>query len=176
MFLATFDITVAWIKTIVKKILKKGSISPDRRGKHLNRVTKISEKVIKTVVDHSNSFVRVPSHYIRKDSNREYLEQSLSISAMHNYYKIWLAENKIDVTPASFRQYNNIFETKFNIRFFKPKKDQCDTCVSYKNSTCEEKELRKQQYYQHTENKEKDRKIHDEAKKFAKLCFLQHLI
>lgn len=33
---------------------------------------------------------------------------------------------------ATERQYQEVFDKEYNISFFKPKKDQCDTCYSYK--------------------------------------------
>ena len=83
-------------------------------------------------------FDRVESHYLRKDTKREYLEQTLSISAMYRLYLIWAKKN--GKKTATFHHYSDVFKTQFNIGFFKPKKDQCDLCEGYTNA---DEELKK---------------------------------
>ena len=62
MFLSTFDFTKSWLRTVSKKVNSKGSISPDRRGKHAKRENKVPDNIKTSVVDHINSFVSVESH------------------------------------------------------------------------------------------------------------------
>lgn len=47
----------------------------------------------------------------------------------------WMKENLSDLKPATERQYTDIFNTEFNIGFFIPKKDQCEICLDYRNSS-----------------------------------------
>ena len=72
----------------------------DGRGKHDNR--KIISEDEEEVRNHIKSFSQIESHYLRTQTNREFLEGNL---------------------------YRRIFNNEFNISFFKPKKDQCDLCT-----------------------------------------------
>lgn len=76
---------------------------------------------------HIRSFPVVDSHYCRKSSSKQYLEQQLNLSKMFELYKEQVEE------PASLPIYRNVFNYSFNLSFFKPKKDQCDRCSLFKN-------------------------------------------
>lgn len=65
------------------------------------------------------------------------------------------------------RHYRDIFNTEFNIAFFKPKKDQCDLCTQYTNSNITEKETLQQRYDEHLQNKQKVRELKDQDKNRA---------
>ena len=69
---------------------------------------------------------------------------------------------------ASKHHYYDTFNTKFNISFFHPKKDQCDKCVCYANATEEVKKELKDKHKAHIENKEKARNIKKEDEAIAK--------
>ena len=86
------------------------------------------------------------SHYIRSDSQREYLEEGLSISSMYELYVKWAKKNQKEVAS---KHYTDVFNTKFNLGFFGPKKDQCDLCEGYKNSTDEKKQGLEEKYTLH---------------------------
>ena len=129
MFLNTLNISDAWIRSISSKSQKGFDISPDKRGRHGNRANKISEDVELLVIEHINSFPRTESHYVRKTTTREYLEENLSIKTMYDLYLKWMKKNHKDSEVASQRNYRDIFNNKFNISFFKPKKDQCELCT-----------------------------------------------
>ena len=73
------------------------------------------------------------SHYILSDFQREYLEEGLRISSMYGLYVKWAKEYHKEV--ASKHHYTDVFITKFSLGFFRPKKDQCDLCEGFKNST-----------------------------------------
>ena len=66
-------------------------------------------------------FQRVECHYTRQESTQEYLEENLSLSRMYIMYIDWAKENGKDVATKHY--YFDIFNTRFNIGFFKPKKD-----------------------------------------------------
>lgn len=161
MFLATLNITDSWVETIVKKMNEGGTISPDKRGKNRAGVKKVDPRIIQSVKDHINSIPRVESHYIRKDSSREYLPEGLNnVSRMFDLYKDWLNEevqkNRREAhPPASERQYRDTFNDSFNLGFFLPKKDQCDVCNAFENSTEEEKVALQASFDEHNYNKEK---------------------
>lgn len=79
-----------------------------------------------------------------------------------NYQQMCENENK---PAASQYVYSDIFNKEFNIGFFKPKKDQCDFCESYKHYSATDKEKNKEQYEKHHEEKELGRKEKDQDKK-----------
>ncbi|CAH2093502.1 unnamed protein product [Euphydryas editha] len=92
---------------------------PSNQGKHTKRATAEEDRLL--VKEHINSLPRVPSHYCRKDSSREYLERFLTIKKMYSLYIAWIAEkNKL---PVKQEVYRRIFCNDFNIYFQKPKKE-----------------------------------------------------
>nr|CAH7713970.1 unnamed protein product [Callosobruchus chinensis]CAH7767792.1 unnamed protein product [Callosobruchus chinensis] len=60
--------------------------------------------------------------------------------------------------------YFNIFKEEFNISFHVPKKDQCDFCVGFHNSTDEEKKNLQTEYDLHIEEKELSRQEKEKDK------------
>nr|CAI5847551.1 unnamed protein product [Callosobruchus analis] len=54
--------------------------------------------------------------------------------------------------------YRQIFNTEFNLSFFIPKKDLCDTCHNFENLPVEKKS-EMEEYQQHLRNKELSRQI-----------------
>lgn len=74
---------------------------------------------------------------------------------------------------ATKHHYYDIFNTKFNIGFFKPKKDQCDICENYKNTI--EKGKLENTYKAHIDNKDTARKIKadkNDAKERKNSCMI----
>lgn len=139
MFLDTLHITDRSLRTIFEKIAKKNYILPDWRGSNKEKRTKIPVATLQSVKDHINIVPRVESHYVRHDTKREFFEKTLSITLLYKLYLKWLPEYNPEVQAATYRQYANVFNS-FTIGFHKPKKDQCDSCVSFRNSSAEEKE------------------------------------
>ncbi|KAK4883904.1 hypothetical protein RN001_000175 [Aquatica leii] len=108
-----------------------GTVTPDKRGKHTNRPFVILDSVKQEVREHINLFPKVPSHYCREKTNKLYVEDGLTISKMYRLYTTWANEKQL-ISLATERQYRDIFNTEFNIGFFKPKKDRCDICADFK--------------------------------------------
>lgn len=133
------------------------------QGKHTKKIISDDEKTL--VMEHINSFPRVPSHYCRADSNREYLDQCLNIKKMYELY-VTVAQEK-NVTPVKESAYRNIFCNNFNLYFHAPKKDRCDLCEEFhlqeRENTCSDK--KRQIFENHIkekngtrEERERDRK------------------
>ena len=103
--------------------------SPNGNHKHLwgkhtkKKVSQESEQIIK---DHIDSFPRMPSHYCRNSTKKEFLEAGLSINQMYNLYKESCQSRGL--VPEKEHVYRRIFNHNFNIGFYVPKKDRCDTC------------------------------------------------
>ena len=130
-FLSTFDISEKMIRSVVKKTDSSGTVKKDERG-FATPPTTLPEERMKTVVNHILQFKTVESHYICKDSSCQYVPKHLNVAEMHRMYIQWCAFN--DYSVKNYDTYYMIFKQHFNLRFKKPKKDQCDTCTAYKNT------------------------------------------
>jgi hypothetical protein len=138
MFMATLGIWDTWIKSAYSHINEeKGNVStPDKRGRHHNHTSSAKTPAkIESVLEHVNLFPRVPAHYTRLRSKREYLETNVkSLAKMARLYQKWAVEKGLpEVSIATRRQYIDIVNVNFNIGFFKPKKDQCNLCCIMRN-------------------------------------------
>lgn len=60
--------------------------------------------------------------------------------------------------------YEKVFNEHFNIVFFKPKKDLCDLCEMFKNSSATEREEMASQIEHHLINKARNKKELDKMK------------
>lgn len=159
MFKSTFAISNNFISTVLKKCDNNGFTGEEARGKH-GKQKKTDEKLINSVIQHINSFPRIESHYCRARTKKEYLEGGLNLSMMYRMYE---EENK-GKSYVKKHLYESIFNTKFNISFFKPKKDLCVKCEEYKLLSDEEKIEKEDQQKMHREEvslsrleKEKDK-------------------
>lgn len=125
-FLGTLNISQKPIYTVhsVGCDVKK----KDMRGKTGTR--KLSNEKKQVVIDHINKFNVVESHYCRHNSQKKYLEASLTIPKMYDLYLKFCTENSIE-NPVKLSMYRHIFCTNFNYSFHKPKKDVCETCSTY---------------------------------------------
>lgn len=167
-FLNTLQISERVVYTALEKINKDESLI-DKRGTHKNRPHQMKDSTKKSIITHIRMFPAVESHYVRKDSKREYLSEGLNISKMYRLYKIWFS-NQDDTTPAdmaSKRQYEKIFNTNFNYSFFRPKKDLCGTCALYEQADEMKKIELEDKYKAHLKRKERVRQIKEEEKDLA---------
>lgn len=70
------------------------------------------------------------SHYCRKDSSKIYIATSFKNKAdIYKNYESKCLENK--VRPVSTFTFYNFFE-EHNMALYKPRKDECDTCVGFR--------------------------------------------
>ncbi|KAJ8688004.1 hypothetical protein QAD02_023799 [Eretmocerus hayati] len=169
MFMNTLGISGKFVNTALKKARNKSEAIVDRRGR--NRGTKDNLNKVRTelrasVVKHINLFPRIESHYARKDSNKEYLSSELSLNKMYKLYETWSLKKY--GTSASKWVYSDVFNTEFNISFYKPKKDLCNLCEQYKNSSPDEKRNLQKKYDDHISNKLKVRELKEVDSLIAK--------
>lgn len=165
----TLAVSERTIRTIIQgRASSSGIVPEDKRGRHCSRPNQIDEEILNSVKDHIKSVPRIESHYLRASTSREFIDGGLTIAEMHRQYKQDRVSN--NKPAASYNCYAHIFNTAFNIGFFIPKKDQCDTCEAYKNSTGEEKSKMESEYMSHQEEKELSRmeKAADKKKLDAK--------
>lgn len=152
-FLDTLNIKQDVVYGALDKASEGGVVSLDQRGSHDKHVT-VGEEIVEKIKEHIRSFPTIPSHYCRHDSNKMYLEAGLNISTMYRLYKdIEVSKGNTYATQSKYRE---IFNSKFNLAFFSPKKDQCDQCLSYtaiENPTEDERE----KHNEHLKRKEKAR-------------------
>lgn len=160
-FRATLDINDRVIRTVIAKS-ENGFLKQDMRGKHNNH-KKVAESIRQGIRSHINSIPRMESHYIRKDSSREYIDGGKSLSDLYRDYKSLCESN--NVPYANETLYSRIFNGEYNIIFFKPKKDRCELCVRYENAqgNANENDI-KVEYFKHIEEKNLSR-IEKEADK-----------
>ena len=107
---------------------------------------------------HINSFPKVSAHYVRKSSQKTYIEDTtnvskLTLTKMHNLY---LAECQKEGVKdhVSVTTYKDILNSQ-NIKIHQPKKDQCKICVKYTRSNPEEKERLEASQETHINNNKK---------------------
>lgn len=174
MFLQTLTISDKVVNNVCKKLIMSPVLSTDMRGKHSNRPLSIKEDVKNAIRKHINSFSIVDSHNVRENTAKKYLESGLCIFKMHRLYSEWILDepstssnSNNNVINATLRQYTDIFNTEFNLSFFKPKKDQCDQCEIYKLASPEEKLAQKDLYDKHLLNKTLARELKKEDKRRA---------
>lgn len=143
------DINNRITRTVADKA-EKGFICEDRRGKHLNH-----KKVDASIKDGVRAFIdsipRTESHYLRKQTTREFIDGGKNLTDLHNDYK----KNCLDknLSYANLVMFSKIFNTEYNISFFIPKKVRCELCDSYENATGEDKENLTSRYLLHLEEK-----------------------
>nr|CAH7737613.1 unnamed protein product [Callosobruchus chinensis] len=119
------------VEVIINKI-KKGESAPsaDKRGCHSNRPHKLKQEVVDRIIAHIRKFPAESSHYSRTaNPHKLYLSPVLNMSIM---YRLYLEECTNEKLPQEYfvkkTSYANIFNTKFNLSFRKPKSDICSTC------------------------------------------------
>lgn len=174
MFLNTLGVSSFVIHTSTRKTSPGGSIQNDKRGKH-GKQPRIDVTVRESIKNHINSFPRIESHYRRADSQRNYIDGSLNLASM---YRLYVEECKKNGMPSAKRHmYETVFNTEFNISFFKPKKDQCSLCESFLNTSLQGRSDIQDKYDNHIKEKNLSRqsKASDVEKsksgKFSVVCY-----
>lgn len=171
-FISTLGITNRCVRTTIEKI-NYGFLSDDKTGKHENHVT-VPESVKNEARNHIAFIPTVQSHYTRADSTKKYIEGGRTLTDIYRDYKQECQrEHKNYVSFCIFRQ---IFNYEFNLEFFKPNKDLCEFCESYKNMNENERLDRGIEYMKHHEEKNLSRSEKDKDKKcisdkFRVACF-----
>lgn len=170
-FVATLGITNRCIRSVIIK-RKEGDLE-DRRGKH-GKQKQVPENLKNDVRAHIESIPKIESHYTRAHSEKQYIEGGKTITDLYRDYKTQCeAEDKLFVTLSMYRY---IFNYEFNLAFFVPKKDQCQTCVSYENANDDEKKELETDYLAHQREKKlsREEKQNDKEKiseKYQVSCF-----
>lgn len=87
-----------------------------------------------------DSLCKMESHYCRSSSQKLYLEPLWHTKFdLYRFYKeVYCRENN-HIEPVSHTTFYEVFENK-NLSLYRPKKDECDTCVFYKQKNISEEE------------------------------------
>lgn len=120
---------------------EEGELQPKSHQRVHNKGTRQNHSKTQlrdTVVEWLDLVPKVPSHYCRASSSRNYVDNSfISKQNMYRIFKIWCSENSRSATHLkAFKQV--LKEQKISIHT--PRKDQCDICVGYKCGTVPELE------------------------------------
>ncbi|XP_065650615.1 uncharacterized protein LOC136078746 [Hydra vulgaris] len=99
-----------------------------KRGKVPSQT--VPNSIKDSVRKHIQSIPRIDSHYCRKSTNKEYIQENLNMTILYEKYcEKCVLDN---VVPAKKSMYRTIFNTEFNIEVHTLKKDRCDKCESMK--------------------------------------------
>ena len=157
-YLHTLDVKEDEVRTSLAKLTEEVTMMAEEQGKH-SKHQKISDTIREGIRAHVNSFPRVESHYTREQTKREYLESDFNLATM---YRLYIEDCKKNSKPFAKKWgYEKIFNYEINIGFFKPKKDQCNFCTQYQNSSEEDKGEMQEKFKEHQDNKERSRKEQD---------------
>lgn len=134
-FKNTLDINDRPIRTVIEKRNKIGGAvpEPEKRGKHTNHKT-IDPAIRQGIREFIESIPKIESHYTRAKTSRQFIDGSRSLAQIHRDYVASCTEKH--KPSASYTIFTRTFNEDFNISFFVPKKDLCETCVAYQN--CEQ--------------------------------------
>ena len=110
--MATQAIGQLTILFALKKERGGRSVESDKIGKS-GHVFKYTSNDKDRALEHIRSFPHVPSHYTRKNSQRQYLEHRLNITKMYELYQEWCKSGS--QTAVSQTLYRQIFNTKENL-------------------------------------------------------------
>lgn len=131
----THNVSNTFVRNALKCKLTGNLACESMRGRSKKNLFKdLDDDIVK---GHINTYERVPSHYCRARSQRQYLTGGLSIQKMYDEYIHYCEANGF--IPVHIWKYREAFKS-LNIAFHKPRADECDTCFKYRHSTEVEKE------------------------------------
>jgi len=123
-FQSTFGITEKQIRNWVVRAVQKCGIP-----RAVVPLVRNVDQDVSSVERFLDDIPKMPSHYRRSQSSKEYLEPIINSKAQ--LYKLYAEECAgRNETPLGRTKFNAVLEQK-NISLFSPKNDQCDLCCSY---------------------------------------------
>ncbi|KAL4711225.1 hypothetical protein ACJJTC_019066 [Scirpophaga incertulas] len=155
-FKNTLDINDRPIRTVLEKRDKVANIlmEEEKRGKHGNQAT-VDVRVREGMRNFIETIPKIESHYTRANTSKHFIDGSKTIAELHKDYLSYCKENNFP--HGNYVLFYRVFTNEFNISFFVPKKDQCDLCFTYANAEEEEKQVLKEKYDNHLNEKELSR-------------------
>lgn len=135
-----------------------------KKSRGQNKTSMEAEAMVKS---HIESFPAMDSHYVRANTSRKFLDSNLNLTKMYDLYVKQCAEAHSKIKIVSSTHYQKIFYEDFNLGFHIPKKDFCDFCQQYANSTADEKQKLQCEMDAHQARKERVRLLKAELKRQA---------
>lgn len=172
-FLQTYCVSNGRVARALKKVSEARSPGEDLRGNKGCPSRKISSQDIEFVCDHIRAFPSYQSHYTRHhNEHRKYLCESINLRKMYLLYcEKCTNDNRL---PVKEHYYRYLFNTKFNLHFYVPKKDTCKKCdifkiqISNNGLSDEEKQALEAAHEHHLRKAEKSRACMKEDGELAK--------
>lgn len=129
-----------------KEQMEQTHVQPERKSKRLSQ-----EK--SSLRNFLQGLPKMESHYCRASSQKMYLEPIWqSKMALFNQYKKYCEEKAYN--PLSIKVFHDEFSA-LNLSLFRPKKDQCDLCISFKAGNSAEEVFKKHIERKHAAREEK---------------------
>lgn len=121
------------IRTVQSKAEKNEYIG-DNRGKHENRVIRLTDEVKELIIAHCSSIPQSESHYTREKSSLQYFENpDLTLKKMYELFlEFYAAKTGRFEIPLTRTTYEKYFNYHLNFSFSKPRTDVCDLCFENK--------------------------------------------
>lgn len=148
-FKNTLSISERMVYTVQSR-MNDGFMMDDLRGKH-NQHKKLNPALLEDIRNHINMIPKIESHYVRAKTSKQYIGGDKTIKDLYNDFATQQTEANRD--KGNYMAYYKVFNKEFNLGFHRPKKDQCDLCVSYDNSNNEQKQDLEDKYLKHLEEK-----------------------
>ncbi|CAB3224987.1 unnamed protein product [Arctia plantaginis] len=158
MFLATLGIKDWFVRYWLTKT--DCAMPPDLPTSTSNRRNPKKIEDQKYVEKFLTGLPKMPSHYCRAKTSREYLEPIFS--NMTQLYRTYKDNCELEGRECLGRKLFDKLFLKFNLSLFHPKKDQCDVCCSHKTGNITDEE-----YAHHVLKKDRARKEKDTDKGIA---------
>ena len=163
MFLDTLSISKTMVTTaLCDKRTDEGTVKEDMRGRH-GKHRRMDKSRKQIVINHIMSFRCLKSHYVRKTRKEQFLPSELTLKGMHRMYIKYCQDNNYKIESYDF--YRRIFNRSFDLKFGKPKKDQCNTCTTFENGEKTPKDIKAHE--KHIKDKEHTRKLKETMKNDA---------
>jgi len=80
--MATLDITIRMIWTILEKQSETGATDSDHRGRKVSKGV-LDDNLTRGIKDHINSIPRIESHYLRAQSTREFIKGDKTLKQLY---------------------------------------------------------------------------------------------
>lgn len=159
MFINTLGISDKIVRTVQDKAdAATGVLGGECRGGRVFSLRERDAAIRDAVAKHINMFPRTESHYCRKNSKREYLHPSLTVTMMFDMFK-----DKFPDVHCDYSTYFRVFKS-MNLSFHQPKKDKCNLCDIYERSTPEQKEELENRYTTHIAERNEVRNLKNHLK------------
>ena len=136
--LNTFGLKASTVQRWVQ--VEHGMHKSPAHTKHPQKAKQENVKRRQSVTEFLSSLAKMPSHYCRASTGKEYLENIIPTKTeLCEIYKDWCLKNH---KPQGSRGLLMDVFAEMNLAFLQPRKVQCDVCCSYETNNISEQEYR----------------------------------